>query len=525
MSGTMRRPATGLALAVILCAGALAVVLVATPSPIFDLDRHAVPKELVLHLTALAGLILLLPGWRWVEAGMVEWLLALYLGWSALSGLFAENYWLVFRAWGVSFAGLVVFLMARNAKRAGYGRWVLVGLATAATVAALSGLLQAYGADWALLQGERPPGGTLGNRNFLAHLAIISLPIVGVATIDSERRWSWWLGIVALGLLAAIIVLTRSRAAWLAGFAALAVAAVAAWRARGLGDRPRRRVLLGALAAGALAALVLPNRLAWNTRTPYRDSLTGLMNYQDGSGRGRLIQYRNTLGLVQRNPVFGTGPGNWMVEYPLVATPGDPSFAGADPIPTNPWPSSDWIAILAERGALGTVLLGAGFLAAALIALRRLRQTDQRVAAVGTLTLLAATVVTGLFDAVLLLAAPTLMVFAALGALLPDTGNVVTRELSGRRRILGLGLPLTLSGLLVLHSGAQLAAIRITEIGRQRRAMERAVKLDPGNHRLHLLLGMRGTCAQRLPHARAAQRQLPYHAWPERMVASCGSSE
>ena len=518
MSGTVRRPTTGLALAVILCTGALAVVLVATSSPIFDLDRHAVPKELALHLTALAGLTLLLRGWRWLEAGVVEWLLGLYVAWSALCGLFSENHWLAFRAWGVSFSGLVIFLMARAAGRAGYGRWVITGLAAAATIAALGGLFQAYGADWALLQGGRPPGGTLGNRNFLAHLAVISLPIAGVATIQTRRRWSWWLGIVALGLLAGIVVLTRSRAAWLAGLVALGVAALAAWRARGLADRPRSRVLLGAIAVGALAALVLPNRLAWKTRTPYRDSLVGLMNYQDGSGRGRVIQYRNTLRLVQRNPVFGTGPGNWMVEYPLVATPGDPSFAGADPIPTNPWPSSDWIAILAERGAVGALLLGAAFLAAALIGLRRLRQEGQRVAAAGTLTLLAATMVTGLFDAVLLLAPPSLMVFAALGTLLPDTGNVVTRELTGRRRTLAIGLPLTLSALLVLHSGAQLAAIRITEIGRQRTAMERAVRFDPGNYRLHLLLGMRGTCGQRLSHARAAQRQLPHHAWPERMV-------
>jgi O-antigen ligase len=428
------------------------------------------------------------------------------------------------RAWGVSFSGLVVFLMARAARRSGHGRWVLIAVAGAVCAGALGGLLQAYGFDWALLQGERPPGGTLGNRNFLAHLAVIGLPIVGVASVQSRRRWSWWVGLAALTVLATAIILTRSRAAWLAGLAAVATAGLAAWRARGLGDRPRRRQLLGALAVGIVAALVLPNRLAWTTRTPYRDSLAGLVNYQEGSGWGRLIQYRNSLALVQRNPLLGTGPGNWAVHYPRVTTPGDPSYAGGDPIPTNPWPSSDWVAVLVERGPVGAMLLLGAFSAAALIALRRLRHEEHRAAAVGTLSLLAATLVTGMFDAVLLLAPPTLVVFAALGAILPDTGHVVTRELAGRWRAVAIGVPLLSGSLLALYSGGQLAAIRITEIGRQRPAMERAVRYDPGNHRLRLLLGMRGRCAQRVPHLRVARRLLPYHEWPRRLLRSCGEA-
>ncbi|HEX9895585.1 MAG TPA: O-antigen ligase family protein [Gemmatimonadales bacterium] len=521
MSGPANRSVTGIALVVVLAAGALGVVLAATRSPIFDLDRHAVPKELALHLTALLGLILLLPRWRWLEVAVVEWLLGIYVGWSALSALFSENHWLAFRAWGISGSALVVFLMARAARRAGYGRWVLAALAVATTVGALGGLMQAYGADWALLHGERPPGGTLGNRNFLAHLSVIAVPIVGVLTLGSQRRWSWWTGIGALAALAGTIVLTRSRAAWLAAIVTLGLAALAAWWVRGLGDRHRRRTVGLALLGGTLAALVLPNRLAWRTGSPYRDSLVGLVNYQDGSGRGRLIQYRNTLRLVKQDPVFGTGPGNWMVQYPRVTTPGDPSFAGTDPIPTNPWPSSDWMAILAERGLIGVLLLAAAGVAATLVAVRRLRDPEQGAAALGILGLLCATLVTGMFDAVLLLAPPTLVVFAALGALLPDTGTVLTRELAGRRRAAAVGIPLLLTSLLVLHSGGQLAAIRITEIGQQRSAMEAALRYEPGNYRLHLLLSMRGNCAQRLPHARVARRLLPYHAWPKRMAATC----
>jgi len=160
-----------------LVAGALGVVLAVATSPVFDLDRHAVPKELVLHLTALFGLAVMLPGWRRLDAGVVECLLGLYVAWSGVSALFATNHWLAFRAFGISFSGFVVFQMARSARRDGFGWAVVVGLALAATVGALTGLLQAYGADWEMLRGERAPGGTFGNRNFLAHFAVIAMPM------------------------------------------------------------------------------------------------------------------------------------------------------------------------------------------------------------------------------------------------------------------------------------------------------------------------------------------------------------
>lgn len=530
MSSPAAAPWRGRILALILGSAALAVVLAVMSSPIFDLDRHAVPKELVLHVTAWLGLVILVPRWRWLEAGMVEWLLGLYVAWSAVSALLAANHWIAFRAWGVSFAGLVVYEMARAARRHGQGSPLVAALGFAVTVAALTGLAQAYGLDGGLLAGERAPGGTLGNRNFLAHLAVIGLPVVGSLAATARGRAGMIGGAAAIVVLATAIVLTRSRAAWLAGAMTGTVVLLAAWWRGRAGARPggtdgaarrsvrRPRLLIpGAIGAGLLAALLLPNRLSWRSESPYRDSLTGLINYQEGSGRGRLIQYANSLRLVPRDPVFGTGPGNWMVAYPLVTTPGDPSYAGADPVPTNPWPSSDWIAVLAERGPIGALLLLLAGLSAALVALRRLRDPETGVHAVAALGVLTATVTTGLFDAVMLLAPPTLLVFAALGALLPDTGAVVTRPLEGRRRMAAILVPLAVATALVAQSAGQLNAIRITQVGRQRDAAREALRYDPGNYRLHLLLAMRGSC----DHARAARRLLPNHEWPRRLMRNC----
>jgi O-antigen ligase len=454
---------------------------------------------------------------------MVDLLLVAWVAWSAVTALLATNHWLALRGWAISFSGAVVYAAARAAAREGGGLLLLRALSVAGTVTALTGLAQAYGLDWDLLAGERAPGGTMGNRNFLAHLGVIVVPVTIVAW-QAGGRAARVGGSLALALVTAAVVLTRSRAAWLALAAVLATAGLAwLWARRRQGTIAWRPVPIAlALAIGTALALLLPNRLSWRSDNPYGESLRGIVNYQEGSGRGRLIQYRNSLGMVARDPVFGTGPGNWAVHYPRVTTPGDPSYAGADPIPTNPWPSSDWVAFLAERGAIGVLLLLGLGLAAALTAVRRLGEPGQEGAAIGVLAVLAAASVTGLFDAVLLSAAPTLFVFAALGALLPATGAVLARD-PPRAQLRWLKTGLVIAGLLgVAQSAAGVTALGIVGRSRERAVLARAVRWDPGNHRLHLTLAMRGSCRQRLPHARAAARLLPYHEWPRRALRACG---
>ncbi|MCC7132769.1 MAG: hypothetical protein IT352_08990, partial [Gemmatimonadales bacterium] len=261
-------------------------------------------------------------------------------------------------------------------------------------------------------------------------------------------------------------------------------------------------------------------QLDWKSRSPYRDSLRDVLNYREGSGRGRLIQYRNSLALVARDPLLGVGPGNWMVAYPLVTTRGDPSFDANDPIPTNPWPSSDWVALLAERGPVAS-LAWLGFLASlALVALRRAADPDHGTAALAAFGVMTAVAVQGLFDAVVLLAPPTLIGMASLGALLPATRPIRAVELTGRRLrwLFWFGLVV---GALALKSAGQVEAILTAADGWSTPNLVRAVRTDPGNYRLHLAIAQRAGCGTARPHAAAAARQLPYHPIPPRLVARC----
>ncbi|MEX0893192.1 MAG: O-antigen ligase family protein [Gemmatimonadota bacterium] len=510
------------AAAILLALGALAVVVAGAPSAVFDLERFILPKELVLHVTA-AALLVVLPMRRPLRADTLDLLVGAFVAWGMVSSALAVNPWLAARGAGLAFSTAVVFMAARRIGDAGRGALVLGGLLAAAALAAAIGAAGAYGVDWIWQAESRAPAGSFGNRNGLAHFLAIATPAGVAVTLTGRRPSSRLLAGGVLALLMLTLVLTRSRAAWLGTAAGIGVTLPLLFLGAA---RPRLRRFVPVfvlMAVGAAAAVTVPNRLAWRSASPYAETLTGLTNYREGSGRGRLIQYTHSMELVREAPLLGVGPGNWFVHYPRVTKPGDPSFAGHLTIPTNPWPSSDWMALLAERGLPGALLVLLAGGAAAALALRQVRGGGARTwtgpaagaAAAGTLV---AAMVTGLFDAVLLLPGPAFLAAATSGVLLPRQRGRILPGSGPPLQFAALGLALTL----VVLTGTWSAAIVRTATSGDRAALASAARLAPGEHRLRLLLGAKGGCAERLPHARAAVRLLPYHAGARAAVEACG---
>jgi O-antigen ligase len=513
--------------------GALLVMLAALPYPLFQLDRYTFAKELVLLATALAASLCCLATARALSIVMADVLVGGFLILSLVSALLADNRWLAARGFAVSLAGVALFWSARTVTRAGHGGRLLAMLAVAVVVGASTGLIQAYGLiSSELASATRAPGGTFGNRNFMAHLVVIGLPVLITVSMRARRRRGVILGAAGVTLTIAALVLSRSRAAWL-GAAACAVflAVEGLWIGRLWGERRLRArglVVTGAGLGGLLLALAVPNRLNWRSESPYFDSLTGVANYKEGSGRGRLIQYGNTLAMAADHPLLGVGPGNWPVHYPEYRSPNDPSFDADDPIPTNPWPSSDWMAMLAERGMPASLLLlvvGGSIALAAWSRVRRPRHGTPELDDLAIVATVMAVVVVGAFDAVLLLPAPTFLAWTALGALAWSARPVHHIELSsrGRRRLmLGVGI---LGGVLLAQSVSQIAAMVLANDGR-REALELAARVDPGSYRLHMLLAEQwraaGRCDRALPHAARARALLPNHPAPRIELRACG---
>jgi O-antigen ligase len=519
--------------ALFLILGAFAVVLVVVPYRAFELDRFFLPKEVVLHATALVVALLVIPGrreWTWSR---VEPFLVAYLLLTLASAAFAPNRWLALRSVGITWSGLVLFWSARELGRAGLARFLVAGLAAGVVAGVLTALGQAYGLlDSDLLSLSRAPGGTFGNRNFVAHLAAIGLPALIAGAFAARTRAGYWLAACGTLVSIALLVLTRSRAAWLASAAATTVFLGLGFLPGGLWqDEAVRRRLRGtalAVVAGAVLALALPNALDWRSDSPYLDTLKGIANYQEGSGRGRLVQWKNSLAMTLRDPVLGVGPGNWPVRYPAFAGPNDPSLDAAG-MAANPWPSSDWVAVLSERGLPGLILItGAGlllFLSGAAAWLGSPRTTTDLAPLVLAATM-TATAVVGAFDAVLLLAIPALYVWSLAGALLP-VDPFPRRRLAGwRSRSVALVLVLAVGLSLTWRSTMQVRAMERLSVWGRLDSRAEAAAMDPGNYRIQVLVAQsyrrRGRCGDAVPYARRAAALFPEAAEPKSILRSCG---
>jgi hypothetical protein len=507
------------------------IVLWSLPYKSFELDRFFVPKELVLHLVAGVAALLLLVRSPRLSLNRIDTLLGAFVALSAVSAVFATNGWLAMRAVGVSLSSLVVFLVARSLAERGHARAILGAMAGAVVAGALTGLLQAYGIEGEWMSLSRAPGGTFGNRNFMAHLAAIGTPTLVLLTLTARSPRQFNLGLTGIGLVAAALVLSRTRAAWLALMVCSVVALAMLFVVRGLWRDARvvRRTATMAVAIGigALAALALPNELDWRSDSPYLDSVKGVVNFREGSGAGRLVQYRRSAVMTLSHPVLGVGPGNWSVRYPEYAARNDPSLSQQDGMTSNPWPSSDWVAWLSERGPLAVGILLLAFLGAFLAAAgsgAHAEDSETKLRALALGATIAVACVVAAFDAVMLLAVPALFVWALLGALLPPMREKRRFEGSQSRLVVVAAGVLCLAA--ATRSGLQAAAMGTFDGSSRNAAWERAASLDPGSYRIRIRLAAayarRRDCTHVREHAGAARELFPTAGEPKRLLRGCG---
>ena len=515
----------------ILAAGVVLVMIVALSFKVFELDRYFVPKELVLNVAALLAGIVLMLGRKPARWDALDALLVVFLLWSLISAVFATNHWLAQRAVALSFSSAIIFWSARLAA-IGNIRRVLLGAASLATViAASTSLAQAYGVESQWFTLARSPGGTLGNRNFIAHVVAIGLPVTLWCTISAKRSVGALAGTLAVGILAATLVLSRSRAAWLAVAAFIAISAIPFlvskkyWKDTTAGGR-FARCLLAAFLGGTIA-VIIPNTLEWNSDSPYLESARNVVDYSSGSGRGRIAQYQNSLKIVKADPLFGAGPGNWAVRYPKFAPASDKSLAESG-MTANPWPSSDWVGFVSERGAVATVAMLAVFATLFFGALRKWRDLGGHDAVLLRLALAAtvvSTAVVSLFDAVLLLPAPAFLVWLIVGA--------AAGERSAGREILTSACAKAIAVLVALmlvtgvaRSITQVAAMNAVGTGGRTAGWLAAAKLDPGSYRITQRLAdiyaSRGQCSKARPFVRRALDLFPGAPPARRTARRCG---
>jgi len=509
----------------------VAVVFAALPWKPFELDRYFVPKELVLNAVALIVAAMLIIRRRTISYDLVDALLVLFLLWSAASAVFATNYWLAQRALGLSVASALIFWGARKIGATGSYRLLIIAVAVATVGAALTALAQAYGVDSEYFSLNRAPGGTFGNRNSVAHVAAIGIPALVWSTVTARRSIGALLGSLGGALVSAALVLSRSRAAWLAVAATVVVLALPVlasrkyWGTQNVGGRFAR--LLLAVAIGGILATVLPNDLNWKSDSPYLDSARGMVNYSKGSGRGRVTQYQHSLSMAASNPFFGVGPGNWPVRYVRFAPRNDRSIAD-DGMTANPWPSSDWVAYVSERGLIAALALLGVFAALFFSAFRGWRDLPDgdtvlvRLALAGTIV---AALAVSAFDAVLILAAPALLIWTVLGAASGPRRSGRTVSPSGGTWALIAAATTLIVVASLARSATQTMAMSSVGTGGHTAGWLRGAALDPGSYRINLkvaqLEARRGKCGLARAYAQRAGDLFPNAPAPKRVLRGC----
>jgi hypothetical protein len=188
------------------------------------------------------------------------------------------------------------------------------------------------------------------------------------------------------------------------------------------------------------------------------------------------------------------------------------------------------MAFLSERGLVATALLFLALIAIGLRAMRELpaaRETNDFERSRAALTLIGtvvATVIVGLFDAVLLIAIPTMFLWLIAGVLSPP--RAAKRSIGSGVREFGAPL-LVLFGLAaIIRSAGQIEGMAIYHGASRLSTIESASKYDPGSYRIRMRLAegyaSRGDCAKAVPHARAANGMFPNAADPRSVLRRCG---
>lgn len=280
-----------------------------------------------------------------IHVPVVTWLFFLLVGWALVGRLLANihvdslaNYAVIrlMGYGGVLLAGLVIWQQQRGPSQllsamSGFSMALALTHAMAYGIEGLDGLIDPY-----LVPG------LMGHKNFTASAVAMGLPatLVLIQHDKGHRRW-----LTALALIAVLsIVLSQTRSLW------LALSVVGLLTGLTMVQRKVKRLIW----PFAMVALLLVGLMA---NGPIRERLT-----DDNNLSMRQAFWQNSLEMVQENPLFGVGPGQWQIHFPKHGLKGmdNQVMEGVTAIAR---PHNDIIWMLAEHGWPGGLLYLACFIA------------------------------------------------------------------------------------------------------------------------------------------------------------------
>jgi O-antigen ligase len=500
------------------------------PGEYAGLDGSSLPKELSLVALAFCALLTLSGQDRkYLSAG--EWMLVAIIGTSAISATRAINVYLAFRATTITFAAILLILALRRLDPRTRRISLLVMWATG-TITALVALGELAHLVPRLSLYSRGPGGLFLHRNSAAQFVALALPS-SWWLLSKSRRLVLRCAIAASTIsMVCFIVVTRCRGAWVATAAAvLMILCASFWKPGIIALRHRSSGFLwtACIAAGVLMAIPITNRARYKEEHPLTLTAARLLDVKSGSGRGRVLEMRNSIGMWREAAFFGVAPGNWSVLYPQYAPPGDPSLLSGL-MSVESLPHSDYVGVATERGLVGVFFCGAAFVML-IVRLCRRSRTHAADAVLVVVTLVAALLMSAV-DPILLSAATLGSIAVVAAAATPRSAssehrNVKTlRPIIAAERLMWMTASLWVVFALAFFGRSVLAVAHYARpAGLQELAMAR--RLAPWDYRVHMLtariLVYNDRCDDvRLPVLRARALE-PFWPAPEQMIEDCAA--
>lgn len=346
--------------------------------------------------------------------------------------------------------------------------------------------------------------------------------------------------VIVLAAVVAVIVLSRSRGAFFALLLiSIALTVTSRWLPATVGPSRWRSTSVAwwtAIVVGAGAVLFTPNALNWKT-ADFVSSARRIADYQNGTGRGRVIQATTSFRMFQRNWATGVGAGNWSVRYPEYAQVDDPSVNLGAYYPGPQVPRNDVLALLAESGVVGGGL-GVAFLlllGKRTRALVRDSMLSNRSAGLTIAGMLLAVALLGLFDSVLRVAPTATIIALLIGVALGDGERDQLPGLAGRAgafRFLWIGSVgslIVLSFALARGAAQDVSAMKIVNSFTSVADLERAVRVAPNNVEARAMLSFvlvsAGRCDLAEAHVQRAAALQPSSLLIKGFQEKCGISQ
>jgi hypothetical protein len=164
-----------------------------------------------------------------------------------------------------------------------------------------------------------------------------------------------------------------------------------------------------------------------------------------------------------------------------------------------------------------------GLLVGAWMRARAASTSHERLGAVALAATVVIAAIVGAFDAVVLIAIPSLFLWSIGGALSPRGKARATLPSHVRGPVVGAAVVLAV--LIVLRSSGQIAAMSVYASATTTTQATRAALFDPGSYRINMRLAeayaAHGDCKRVLQYAGAARELYPNAVQPKRLLRRC----